>query len=446
MNEPQQQSPASAVRTKHPILWVPTSYFAMGTIYMTVTFVTTIMYKNLGMPDAQAAFWASALGFPYVIKFLWAPLLEMFGTKKTFVVVSQFGVAALFAAIALALKMPGFVVITLALLFVAAVLGATQDIGADGVYVTSLDRKDQARFTGFQSLCWSVGPIFASGVLVRFSGQFHDGGMDWASSWQLICFVIAATVAGIGLYHLKMLPPGERAKDAPKSVGDAAQTMGNAFRTLFQKRGIWLMLSFAFLYRFGQGLLDKIGPLFMMNAREDGGLGLSNQLLGDINGTYGMIGFLIGGLIGGFFVARHGLSTKLLFFLCCMMNIPNATYIYLSIEQPESAAFIGTIVTLEKFGFGFGAVGHMIYMMQQLAPGPYRTAHYAFGTALMGFCMMFTGMVSGYLADALGSYTSYFVFVMFATIPSFVITWLAPFHVTGEEDAEQEDEPEAAVA
>src|SRR5690606_15146407 len=137
-------------------------------------------------------------------------------------------------------------------------LGATQDIGADGVYVTSLDRKDQARFTGFQSLCWSIGPIFASGVLVRFSGQFYDGGMDWASSWQLICFVIAATTAAIGLYHLKTLPPGERAKDAPQSVGDAARTMGNTFRTLFEKRGIWLMLAFAFLYRFGQGLLDKV--------------------------------------------------------------------------------------------------------------------------------------------------------------------------------------------
>src|SRR5690606_18672595 len=153
-------------------------------------------------------------------------------------------------------------------------------------------------------------------------------------------------------------------------------------------------------------------------------------------------GFLLGGVIGGFFVARYGLSTKLLLFLCGMMNVPNATYIYLALNQPESVVFIGTIVTLEKLGFGFGAVGHMIYMMQQLAPGPYRTAHYAFGTALMGFCMMFTGMISGYIADALGSYVAYFVFVMVATIPSFVVTWLAPFHVTEEESAEEKDEPE----
>lgn len=446
MNAPPPTSPPSAVRVKHPILWVPTSYFSMGTIYMTITLVTTIMYKNLGMADEDAAFWASALGFPYVIKFLWAPLLEMFGTKKIFVVTSQLGIAALFVAIAFALKLPAFVPITLALLFVAAFLGATQDVGADGVYVTALNRKDQARFTGFQSLCWSIGPIFASGVLVRFSGTFHKRGMDWADSWQLICFVIAATVGVLSLYHLKMMPPGDKAKDAPKSVSDAATTMVDTFRTLFEKKGIWLMLSFAFLYRFGQGLLDKIGPLFMMNDRAAGGLGLSNELLGDINGTYGMIGFLLGGLLGGFFVAKNGLSTKLLFFLCCMMNIPNATYIYLGTAQPESALFIGTIVTLEKFGFGFGAVGHMIYMMQQLAPGKYRTAHYAIGTALMGFCMMFTGMVSGHIAKALGSYTAYFWFVMVATIPSFVVTWLAPFHVKDDQAAGDEADSETAAA
>jgi PAT family beta-lactamase induction signal transducer AmpG len=208
-----------------------------------------------------------------------------------------------------------------------------------------------------------------------------------------------------------------------------------------------MMLAFAYLYRFGQGLLDKMGPLFMMNDRELGGLGLSNQLLGDINGIYGTIGFLAGGVLGGFFVAKKGLNTKVLFFLCCMMNVPNFTYIYLGMTQPEDLWFIGSVVTLEKFGFGFGAVGHMIYMMQQLAPGKYKTAHYAIGTALMGFCMMSTGMVSGYIKNWLGetSYVPYFWFVMVATIPSFIVTWLAPFHITDEEAQRLDDEADGAT-
>lgn len=441
---------SSAVEKKrtHPILWVPTSYFGMGTIYMTVTLVTTIMYRNLGMSDERAAFWGSALAFPYVVKFLWAPLLEMFKTKKFFVVTMQFGIGLMFALAGVALELPSFVTVTLALFLVAGFFGATQDIAADGVYVTALNRKDQAKYTGFQSLCWSIGPIFASGVLVRYSGVLNDGGMDWASSWQLICFVIAATLGLLGLYHLQFLPTGAKAKDAPHNAAEAIGTMLDSFKTIFHKKGIWMMLSFAFLYRFGQGLLDKVGPLFMMNTRENGGLGLSNQILGDINGVYGMVGFLVGGLLGGVFVAKNGLSTKVLFFLCCMMNIPNATYIYLGVTQPESISFIGFVVTAEKFGFGFGAVGHMIYMMQQLAPGKYKTAHYAIGTALMGFCMMSTGMVSGYIKTWLGetSYVPYFWFVMIATIPSFIVTWLAPFHVTDEEAQRLDEEADASNA
>ncbi len=407
----------------------------MGTIYMTVTFVTTILYRNLGMDEESAAFWGSALGFPYVVKFLWAPLLELFGTKKLFVVTMQLGLGVLFALVGISLGLPHVVGITLVLFFVAGVLGATQDIGVDGVYVTALDSKEQARFTGFQSLCWSIGPIFASGVLVRYSGMLHDSGMGWAESWRIVCLFIAVTLAGLALYHRKFLPSGARATSAPTSVADAWAKMGEAFRSLFQKRGIWMMLSFAFLYRFGQGLLDKIGPLFMMNSRSNGGLGMSNQLLGDINGTYGMIGFLLGGILGGFFVARKGLNRGVLLLLCAMINLPNATYIYLGMEQPESVALIGIIVTAEKFGFGFGAVGHMIYMMQQLAPGKFQTTHYAIGTALMGFCMMATGMVSGTVKNLLSetSYVPYFWFVVVATIPSFVVSWFAPFHVTEEE-------------
>lgn len=69
----------------------------------------------------------------------------------------------------------------------------------------------------------------------------------------------------------------------------------------------------------------------------------------------------------------------------------------------------------------------MIYLMQQLAPGKYTTTHYAFGTGLMGLCMMVTGVLSGHLQQWLG-YIHYFEFVMLATIPSFIVCWFAPFH------------------
>ena len=196
--------------------------------------------------------------------------------------------------------------------------------------------------------------------------------------------------------------------------------------TFFQKRNVWTMIAFAFLFRLSIGFLEKIGPFFMVDPVSQGGLGLSNELLGIIYGTYGLIAVLIGSLLGGIFVARRGLQSSL-FILCCAVNIPNVTFLLMSIYQPTDLLVISAGVAVEKFFFGFGSVGFMIYLMQQLAPGKYTTTHYAFGTGLMGLCMMLTGIVSGHLQQLLG-YVNYFTFVMAATIPSFLVTWFAPFH------------------
>ena len=352
-------SPGSS-RVPNPLTWVPTSYLAMGLVYVTVGSVANIMLKNVGLPNADAAFWSSLLGLPYTLKPLWAPLLELYRTKKFFVVLMQLLLAGLIAAAGLALALPGaFVVPVLALLALAAFAGATQDIGTDGVYVTTLDARAQARYTGIQSMCWNLGPILAMGLLVRASGTLHERTGSWRASWTIILLVIAGLVLAMGLYHARRLPPGARAADAPKTSGDAARTFARAFATFFRKPQVARMIAFAFFYRLGMGLLDKMGPLFMIDARAHGGLGLTNQLLGDINGTFGTGAFIVGSLLGGLYVARRGLRRSLLV-LCLCLNVPNLTFLFLSRALPTSPALITAVVTLEKLGWGFGAVGHMI--------------------------------------------------------------------------------------
>lgn len=412
----------------NPFLWVPSSYLAMGLIYVTVGSVANVMFKNLGMDNTSAAFWSSILGFPYTFKFLWAPLLELYQTKKFFVVLMQFLLAASIAGVAFALKLPDmtWLVPVLALLAVSAILGATQDIGSDGVYVTTLPPKDMAKYTGFQSMCWNAGFLLAAGPLIHFSGVLHENTHSWATSWMVIMLIIAGLMVLAGLYHGRLLPPGAAALDAPKSLGQAMGTFGHAFVTFFQKRDVLRMVAFAFFYRSGFGLIDKMGPLFMIDDRAKGGLGLSNQMLGDINGTFGTGAFIVGSLLGGWFVSRAGLRKSLLA-LCLCLNVPNVTFLILSQTQPSSYYLIAAIVTLEKLGWGIGCVGHMIYMMQQIAPGPYKTAHYTIATALMGACMMSTGAISGYIQKWVG-YQWFFIIVLLAAAPSILVTLLAPFH------------------
>ena len=414
---------------KHPLLWIPSSYFAMGTIYIMVTVVTSIMYKNMGLSIKEAALYASSLALPYTIKPLWAPIIEMFKTKKFFVVAMQVVIAGVVALAGLALGMDDFVASTMACFWIIGFAGSTQDIANDGVYITTLDAKNQAKFTGFQGMCWNIGPVLAQGPLVSLSGVLHSQGMSWAASWRIVMLIIAGVILASSVWHMKFLPPGSKVKNAPSNVGAAVRVFWDSLVTFFQKKEVWMMVAFAFLYRTSQGFLDKIGPLFMIDDVDAGGLGLSNEVLGTIVGSVGTPGFILGALLGGLYVSRKGLK-KVLFLLCACVNVPNATYLILGYLQPENVYFIGTIVTLEKLFWGFGSVGYMLYMMQQLAPGPYKTAHYAFATALMGLCMMLTGMASGYVHEFVGGYVPFFFFVMVATIPSFLVTWFAPFHHT----------------
>jgi MFS transporter, PAT family, beta-lactamase induction signal transducer AmpG len=429
----------------NPFLWVPSSYLAMGLIYVTVGSVANVMFKNMGMDNTNAAFWSSILGFPYTFKFLWAPLLELYRDKKFFVVLMQFLLAASVAGVALALRLPGktWLVPVLALLALSAILGATQDIGSDGVYVTTLPPKDMAKYTGFQSMCWNAGFLLAAGPLIHFSGVLHEHTGTWGSSWMVIMLIIAGLMVVAGLYHTRLLPPGAAAPDAPRSFGQAMGTFGHAFVTFFQKKDVWRMVAFAFFYRSGFGLIDKMGPLFMIDDRAKGGLGLSNQLLGDINGTFGTGAFILGSLLGGWFVSRAGLRRSLLA-LCLCLNVPNVTFLILSQTLPSNYYLIAGIVTLEKLGWGIGCVGHMIYMMQQIAPGPFKTAHYTIATALMGACMMLTGAVSGYLQKWVG-YQWFFIIVLLAAAPSILVTLLAPFHHPDSAGPEKREEREAVA-
>lgn len=418
-----------------PLLWVPSGYFTMALTYMTLTSVTAIMFKNLGMDNGRAAAYASYLILAYTIKPLFAPFVEMYRTKKFFVLCAQLTIGLGFAGAALATALPNYMALLMVSFWILSFVGATQDIASDGVYVTSLDRKTQSLYCGVQSLSWNIGPIVASGGLVYLSGWLHSNyfhhdptvfGPAWIDAWRIVFFIVAGLTLAMAAWHLRVMPDGARAENAPTSIAAASHILWDSFTTFFQKRDVWVMISFAFLFRLSIGFLEKIGPFFMVDPVSKGGLGLSNELLGIIYGTYGLCAVLLGSLLGGIFVARRGLQSTL-FLLCCAVNIPNVTFLLLSIYQPSNLLVIGAAVAAEKFFFGFGSVGFMIYLMQQLAPGKYTTTHYAFGTGLMGLCMMLTGVISGHLQQMLG-YVNYFAFVMLATIPSFLVTWRAPFH------------------
>jgi len=433
----------SASATKHPMAWVPTGYFTMALTYNMLTAAAVIMFSNLGMDNAKAAAYASMLGIAYTIKPLFASFQEMYKSKKFFVLSTQIILGVGYLAVAGIMHLPNYVTLMLALFWILSFVGSVQDITTDGVYVTSLDPKAQAIYCGWQSLSWNLGKLAMMSIMVGLSGYLHEhvfnhdphaSGVVWVDSWQIVFLVLGVLMFIMAAWHWKVMPEGARADHAPQNAADALKTLGETFVTFFQKKGIWLMIGFALLFRVSYGFLQPVSVLFMKDTTANGGLLLTNQDLGVIYGTFGLAANVVGSLIGGMLVAKYGLK-KMLFPFCCAVNIPNITFLLMAIYQPTDHSIISAGVFVEQFFFGIGSVGFMIYMMQQLAPGKFTTTHYAFGTGLMALCMILTGMASGYIQQAIG-YTHFFVFVMIATIPSFIICWLAPFHVKHDHEAD----------
>jgi MFS transporter, PAT family, beta-lactamase induction signal transducer AmpG len=269
--------------------------------------------------------------------------------------------------------------------------------------------------------------VFTQGVLVYIAGQLELS-IGVVQGWMVIMGIFGAIMVGLGLYHTRFLPSGGSARQVT-SVREAFATFWDVLRTFFQKKYIIWGIIFIILYRFAEGQAIKIVPLFLKAAREQGGLGLSTSEIGIVYGTFGAAAYVAGSLLAGYFTAGRGLR-KSLFILCCFFNLPFAAYAFLAITTPTSLLVIGTAVVFEYFGYGFGFVGLTLFMMQQIAPGKYKTAHYAFATGIMNLGMMIPAMLSGFISDWLG-YKHFFMWVMVATIPSFVMTWLVPFRITG---------------
>ena len=419
---------------------------AMGFVLSAVTLSTNFAFKNLGLPNSAITMLAAVLTLPYVFKFLWAPLLELYKTKKFFVVAMQLGVAVGLALAGVALQLPFWLAACFGALMLCAILGATMDVGSDGVYVTTLNAKQQAGWAGIQSMAWTAGPLIATGALVPLAGILHNKyGYTYQIAWTYVFIAAGCYLLLLAAWHSKFLPPGTKAKDAPKTAGEAMAGFGDAFKTFFQKKLIWRMLALAFFYRFGIYLLEKVGNVFLVAGRDEGGLGLTNEAAGSIIAVWGSISFLAASVLGGLFLARFGLKRWTLVTFCLLINVPNLTFYWLSasLPSPDSYWLITTVICIEKFGYGFGAVAHMFYMMRQIAPGPYKTAHYAFATGTMGLCNFLTGFFSGKIQEAVG-YQSFFVIVLVFAIPGILACVTAPFvHPMGD-DPEPEQQPEAA--
>lgn len=335
----------------------------------------------------------------------------------------------MFGLVCFALPLPSFFSITIALFAVLGISGSIQDIAGDGIYMQELSAKEQSIYAGWQGGFYNLAKILANGGLVFLAGRLSKS-YGVLTGWMVVIGICALIMIALSLYHMTMLPKESKRISVNKS--EKIAELWEMISSFFTKKYIWLYLLFIFLYRLGEGLAVKIAPLFLKDTIELGGLGLSNEVYGLIYGTAGSIAFVLGSILSGYFVASIGLK-RALFALVCIFNIPFAVYLLLAYFQPTSLLWIGTGIVFEYFSYGFGFVGITLFMMQQIAPGKYQMAHYAFANSLMNLSVMLPGMLSGKILHYIGGYQPFFVLVLVVTLPVIFLSLSLPFAHASEE-------------
>ncbi len=411
-------------RGEGPWFWIPTLYVAEGLPYALTMSVSVVLYKNLGVSNAAIAFYTSWLYLPWVIKPLWSPVVDLLKTRRLWIWAMQLLLGAGLAGVALTIPAPHFFQLTLAFFWLLAFSSATHDIAADGFYMLALTEHDQAFFSGIRSTFYRVAMICGQGGLVILAGKIHARTGSFAFAWSMAFALGAGVFLCLGVYHRLVLPG--LAFDQPGMAGPAQNFVAEFFKTFgafFQKPKIAVLLLFLLLYRLGEAQLVKMVQPFLLDPREQGGLGLTDDQVGLAYGTAGIIALMLGGLLGGFVVARHGLKFWLWPMLLAI-HLPDAVFVWLAYTQPENIFAISAGVAIEQFGYGFGFTAFMLYMLY-IARGEHSTAHYAICTGFMALGMMLPGLWSGWLQEHIG-YQHFFTWVLLATIPSFIVARLVP--------------------
>lgn len=405
-----------------PWAWIPTLYFAQGLPYVAVMTISVIMYKRLGISNADLAFYTGWLSLPWVIKPLWSPFIDLIKTKRWWITTMQLLIGAGLAGIAFTVPTSYFFQLTLAVFWLLAFSSATHDIAADGFYMLGLSSHEQALFVGIRSTFYRIATIAGQGLLIMLAGRLETSTQNIPFAWSITFMVLSGVFLALWGYHKFVLPrPHSDASAHQVSTSTLMHEFWATFVSFFRKEQAGIAILFMLLYRLPEAQLAKMSIPFLIDPIEQGGLGLTTEQIGWVQGTVGIIGLTLGGILGGIAVSHGGLK-RWLWPMVWAISLPDIVYVYLSYVQPESLLLINTCVFIEQFGYGFGFTAYMLYLIY-FANGEHKTAHYAICTAFMALGMMIPGMVAGWLQETMG-YQHFFIWIMACTMATFGVTAL----------------------
>ena len=426
--------------------WTSSIYFGEGLPWSVLHQVASEYLTAIGMPAREVGY-TGWLNGTTLLKFLWSPLVDLFGTLKRWMVATQallgIGVGVLAVVAHRLAGVPGdkdtrWVWLTLLGL---GVLSATYDIACDGYYMGALKKHDQARYSGARVAAYRAAMLVGSSGLVFLGGRFN---------WLVAFGLAAALLFALALVHQRILKEVPRSGPEPEPTGTevAAANVGwqqrlahvkDAYLSFLLQPKALLVLGFLLSYKMSDNLVSSMSKLLF--ARE---LGVPTDVRGVLN-SLSLVASIIGAIVGGAWIAKRSLKTTL-FRITLLMAATQPLFVALAAFAPEllvsipgtardsselvwsnawpGLCAVASVIVLEQVSGGMAVAAQIVFIMQHSAP-EHRAAHYAFATAVYSLPQTVIGGLSGQLYEGVGPVT-YFCIVSLLTLPAVVLARVVP--------------------
>ncbi len=436
----------SSTPNRKASLWVSIIYFAEGFPYTVVNLMSVIFLKDLGASNELIGL-TSFLYLPWALKGLWGPVVDIYSSKRRWILTMEIICTFLFVLLALGALSSQVIAASIFVFALIAFVSATHDIAIDGFYLDALNKEQQAFFVGFRTTTYKVAWLAGNGGLVFLAGYLankhviganpdgtkiyqdlqytilgvthllHPLEFGWAVAFGLAA-IIFLLIYVFQLWYLPYPKPfirEQKADEPPHSFFDA-------FKTYFTQHRIGWIVTYVLIFRLGDAFMLKMAPPFLMDKTVKGGMAISTAEMGILYGTVGVIFLLAGGILGGFVIAKQGLK-KWMWPTALLQNSAIILYWLIARYKP-SIEWVYIVNSFEQLSYGLGVSAYTVFLMRTVRP-EFKASHYAITTAFMAAGVLLPGIVSGYLQVWMG-YESYFLMSFLVAIPGLATIYFLP--------------------
>ena len=355
--------------------------------------------------DIRTIAWFSWIGVPYLLKFLWSPIMDRFvppflGRRRGWMLLTQFALLAGIAAMTLAPPSESILLLGILALWVAFA-SASQDIVIDAYRTDVLRLHERGMGAAVGVFGYRIAMLASGGLALILADQ-----VGWRSAYLLMAALMA-----VGLVTSMLAPEPETQAVPPRSLIDAVVL---PLADLFSRRGAFALLALVMLYKFGDALAGTLTTAFLIR-----GVGFTPTDVGVVNKFLGLAALLLGALVGGVVLARLSLYRALLAF-GVLQAVSNLSFAWLA-WAGKSYPLLVFAVAFENLASGMGTAAFVAFAMA-LCNSSFSATQYALLSALASLGRVLFGPVTGGLVAWMG-WADFFVVTFVAALPGLWLVW-----------------------